>query len=173
MVSQWYYGRGSDISGPASGQELSDLADSGQLLRTDTVWQEGVEDGVKAGSMESLFTPVVVPSFVPGEIPNEIGLVEIGAQVEYARASVLTEQVLTPPAPVKPPPVSRARATAGKGAVIVGQDGKNVKFQMKCSTCGHQDTSWKTIAIPRGIARASFYCQKCRKKRDAEIHGMH
>jgi GYF domain 2 len=173
MVSQWYYGRGSDISGPASGQDLMDLVDSGKLLRTDTVWPEGVEDGVQAGSMESLFAPVVVSSFVPGEMPNEIGLVALGAQVEYARESVLTEQVETPPEVKKPAPVSRARAVAGKGAVIVGQDGKNVKFQMKCSTCGHQDTSWKTIAIPRGIARASFYCQKCRKKRDAEIHGMH
>jgi hypothetical protein len=166
MVSQWYYGRGTDISGPASQHELLELVNSGHLLRSDTVWQEGVEDGVKAGSMGKLFAAE------PGTIPNEIGLVELGAQVENGRASVLTEQTELPPEPKKPP-VSRARATAGKGAVIVGQDGKNVKFQMKCSTCGHQDTSWKTIPIPRGIARASFYCQKCRKKRDAEIHGMH
>jgi len=147
MVSQWYYGRGTDISGPASQQELVELVYSGNLLRTDTVWQEGVEDGVKAGSMENLFAPLAAASEAAAEVPESVV--------------------------VKSPPVSRARATAGKGAVIIGQDGKNVKYQMKCTTCGHQDTSWKTIAIPRGIARSSFYCQKCRKKRDAEIHGMH
>lgn len=147
MVSQWYYGRGSDISGPASGQELSDLANSGQLLRSDTVWQEGVEEGVKAGTMENLFAPLNAANEVAVAAPESV--------------------------PVKPPTVSRARATAGKGTTIIGQDGKNVKYQMKCTTCGYQDTSWKSIAIPRGTTRSSFYCQKCRKKRDTEIHGMH
>ena len=73
---------------------------------------------------------------------------------------------------VKPPPTRNARATVGKGAVILGQDGKTVKFRGKCTTCGREDTSWKTIAIPRGAIRASFFCAKCRKKRDIEIYGQ-
>ena len=64
--------------------------------------------------------------------------------------------------------VARLRAA---GAVIVGKDGTNVKFRMKCTACGHEDSSWKTMRITRGTTRSSFYCPKCRKRRDAEIHG--
>ena len=64
-------------------------------------------------------------------------------------------------------------AVAGKGAVIVSQDGATVKYRMKCTTCGHEDASWKSIPIPHGTARSGFFCRKCRKRRDAEIHGYH
>jgi hypothetical protein len=62
---------------------------------------------------------------------------------------------------------------AGKGVVIVGQDGATVKYRMKCSTCGREESSWKSIAIPRGTTRTGFFCPKCRKRRDGEIHGYH
>ena len=45
-MDQWFYGRGSDITGPVTGPELSGLAAGGTLLPTDTVWRDGVEDGV-------------------------------------------------------------------------------------------------------------------------------
>lgn len=138
MAMQWHYGRGSDISGPFSDAELSSLVASGDVLRTDTVWQDNVEDGVVAGTVESLFKTAPV-------------------QPEIAAAFKA--------------PTSTARATAGKGVIIVGQDGKTVKFRMKCTVCGHEDSSWKTIPIPRGVARASFHCRKCRKLRDGEING--
>jgi hypothetical protein len=89
---------------------------------------------------------------------------------------------LFPAAPVAPTAAApagyrtmttNARAVAGKGAMIIGQDGKTVKFRMKCTTCGKEDSSWKSIAIPHGVARAGFYCAKCRKRRDAEIYGYH
>ena len=48
--------------------------------------------------------------------------------------------------------------------MIIGQDGKTVKFRMKCTTCGKEDSSWKSIPIPHGVARAGFYCTKCRKR---------
>ena len=41
MTNQWFYGRGSDITGPVSSTELAGLAASGQVLPSDTVWLEG------------------------------------------------------------------------------------------------------------------------------------
>jgi hypothetical protein len=37
MADEWFYGRGSDITGPVTGPELSGLAAGGTLLPTDTV----------------------------------------------------------------------------------------------------------------------------------------
>ncbi len=56
--------------------------------------------------------------------------------------------------------------------MIVGQDGTTVKFRKKCTTCNHEDRSWQTIPIPRGTIRVAFYCPKCRKQRQVEIHGQ-
>jgi hypothetical protein len=66
----------------------------------------------------------------------------------------------------------KARATAGRGVVIVGQDGTSVKYRKKCTACGFEDSSWRTMPIARGTTRLSFFCPKCRKKRDGEIHGV-
>ena len=144
MADQWFYGRGSDITGPVSGPELSGLAAGGTLLPTDTVWRDGVEDGVPAGQVPDLFPAAATP-------------------VAPTPAAPAGYRTMT----------TNARAVAGKGAMIIGQDGKTVKFRMKCTTCGKEDSSWKSIAIPHGVARAGFYCAKCRKRRDAEIYGYH
>ncbi len=133
MVAQWFYGRGSDISGPVSGADLAALAAGGQVLPSDTVWRDGVEQGERAGD---------IPEFFPGVL-----------------AGTRSQK--------------KGRAVAGKGAVIVSQDGATVKYRMKCTTCGRDDASWKSIPIPHGIARNGFFCQKCRKRREAEIHGYH
>jgi transcription elongation factor Elf1 len=60
---------------------------------------------------------------------------------------------------------------AGKGAVIVGQDGTTVKYRKKCTTCGHEDSSWRSIPITRGTTRVSYFCPKCRRTCAVEIHG--
>jgi hypothetical protein len=145
MVAQWFYGRGSDISGPVSGADLAALAVGGQLLPTDTVWRDGIEMGERAGDVPELFPPDPAAAAVPNEVP----------------------------AGTRPAAQRRGRAVAGKGAVIVSQDGATVKYRMKCTTCGREDASWKSIPIPHGTARNGFFCQKCRKRRDAEIHGYH
>jgi hypothetical protein len=188
MNNQWYYGRGTDITGPVSGAELSNLAASGEVLRTDTIWREGIEDGVSAEDVKNLFQPVA--ELAPVDIAlQEVDFVNLGLEplTEDTSASVAVDviaesisTVVVPP-PAEPDPAipagtrpmsaRPARATAGKGAVLVGQDGKTVKFRGKCSTCGREDTSYKSIAIPRGLTRSSFYCAKCRKRRDVEIHG--
>ena len=135
MSDLWFYGRGSDITGPVSMADLTGLVAAGGVLPTDTVWRDGVEDGVPAAQVPQLFPPAALAGTRPA--------------------------------------TKNARATAGKGVVIMGQDGKTVKFKGKCTTCGHEDASWKTIAIPRGTARTGFFCSKCKKRRDGEIHGYH
>ena len=152
MPVTWFYGRGSDITGPVSGPELTDLVANGGVLSTDMLWQDDAEDGVLASQVDGLFptaaTEVVeaLPATIAGEWKGEMA----GTRE-----------------------VKKGRAVAGKGALLVGQDGKTVKFRMKCTVCGHEDSSWKTIPIPHGTARAGFFCRKCRKRRDAEVHGYH
>jgi GYF domain 2 len=146
MTDQWYYGRGADITGPVSGRELADLAAGGQLQPTDTVWQEGAEDGVPADRVEYLFSAAALIGDEPAPVAA--------------------------PAVIAPPPRKTGRAVAGKGVVLFGQDGATVKFRAKCTTCGREDASWKSIAIPRGTHRSSFFCPKCRKRRDVEIYGF-
>jgi len=90
----WYYSHDTKKIGPCSGRQMRDLADSGGILLTDTVWKEGIVKGVAAS-----------------------------------------------------------------------------KFRKKCTTCGHADNSWNTLPIRNGVMRAGFYCIKCRKHRDVEVHG--
>ncbi len=65
----------------------------------------------------------------------------------------------------------KGRAVAGKGAIIQGQDGVNVRFRKKCTVCGHEESSLTTMPIRQGIMRSPFYCRKCRKSRDVEVQG--
>jgi hypothetical protein len=148
MIDRWFYGRGVEIFGPVSGSELAQLANVGGVLPTDTVWKNDIEAGVPAHAVKRLFSP----------------------SNPQAAAEVEPVQPVPIPKPISPSP-RPARAVAGKGAVIVGQDGKNVKVRMKCSTCGYDDSSWKTIPITRGTTRLGFFCPKCRRKRDGEING--
>ncbi len=167
MAVSWFYGRGSDITGPVSGSQLSALALSGELLRTDTVWQDGNEHGVPGGKVRNLFPSAPTMEAEAITVISEPIAVEPETIVEEAVAPVAAAggQMAGTLVP------KRGRASAGKGAVIVGQDGTTVKFRMKCTVCGREDSSWKSIPIPRGIARSSFYCIKCRRRREAEIHG--
>lgn len=198
MPNQWFYGRGSDISGPVSGSELAELAASGEVLPTDTIWLGGRESGVPAAKVKNLFpakAPAAVNVSETGAGPSELLGVEASAVAEVAAPSDpagLGPQEPDPPAtPMagEPPPADTApaapaaarpaastrtaRATAGKGAVIIGQDGKSVKYRGKCTICGKEDSSWKSVAIPRGTARYSFFCPKCRKRQEVEIYGIH
>lgn len=146
MADQWYYGRGAEIYGPLSGWQVAELADTGGVLLTDTVWEDGSEDGVLASTIAHLFPA--------------------------AELAVSPEAVTVTVAPIPPlPPVRKARASAGPGASIVGQDGKTVRFVMKCTVCGKEDRSSHTRTIVRGTMRAGFYCSKCKKRRTAELTG--
>lgn len=160
MTSQWYYGRGSDISGPVTDRELFDLAARGEIVPTDTVWRDEIEEGVRAGIVKDLF-PVGESPVPAAEAP--VALTEVPEVAKAAEPA---------PTPLVPAPARSGRASAGKGAVILSQDGKTVKFRGKCTTCGREESSYKSIPIPRGTTRAGFFCTKCRKRRDVEIHGI-
>jgi hypothetical protein len=180
VTDQWYYGRGTDISGPVTGVELMALATSGEVLRTDTVWREGNENGVAADRVKNLFGPLAKGEAEvrpPGEDSPAAPAVP-GVEAEVAPSETADAPAAPVAAPPPPPaPVAAAprkgRATAGKGAVIVGQDGKSVKFRGKCLVCGREEGGYKSITIPRGTTRTSFYCAKCRKRGDIEIHGSY
>jgi hypothetical protein len=171
MADQWYYWHDSEILGPFSAAEFGALAASGVLLPTDTVWKGDDERGVAADRVQNLF-PAAVPVPTP---PIEIPPPDAPAEAQAAEKADGDAKEAAP-APrwdaARQPRASRARAVAGKGVLIVAQDGTTVKFRKKCTTCGHEDSSWKTIPIPRGTVQVAFYCPKCRKQRQVQIHGQ-
>jgi hypothetical protein len=152
---------------------MKELAACGSILPTDTVWKEGVERGVAASKVKHLFAPVPVsvPTAEAPAVQPEAPPPVVQPEPTEAKADV----PLAPPVPAAAAtwqvPARKGRATAGRGAVLVGQDGVTVKFRKKCTTCGHLDASWTTAPIRNGIMRAGFYCIKCRKHRDIEVHG--
>jgi len=189
VADSWYYSHDRKKIGPCSGRRMKELAASGGILPTDVVWKEGVEKGVAASKVKNLFAPP--PAVAPvGEVPALPLLTEIpvsapeppGVDVKVEPAAQTpTPEPAVPEAEPKPPAAeppsgwnSGARkglASAGRGALLVGQDGVNVKYRKKCTTCGHTDSSWNTMPIRNGVMRVGFYCPKCRKHRDVEVHG--
>jgi hypothetical protein len=176
MADRWYYWHDSDILGPFSTTEFGALAASGVLLPTDTVWKGDDDRGVPAHRVRNLFPAAALVSPAPAESPTaDAAAVPLAAT--QPTANTVGEAAAEEAAPRwdavrQPSPAGRARAVAGKGALIVAQDGTTVKFRKKCTTCGHEDSSWKTIPIPRGTVRVPFYCPKCRKQRQVEVHGQ-
>jgi hypothetical protein len=145
MADLWYYGRGADLFGPFSGWQVADLADAGEVRRTDTVWEDAAEVGVPAHTILHLFP----------------------AAPESAAAAA---PPATLPFAARMPATSR-RAVAGPGAVITGQDGRTVRFMKKCTTCGKEDRSTSTAVIVCGTMRSGFFCPKCKRRRSVEIQG--
>jgi hypothetical protein len=208
MADIWYYAHDGTKSGPLSGRQLKDLADTDHILPTDTVWKEGTARGVSAGKVKYLFTAALakvlsplVP-IVPAEAtmsppdttadnaarpdpcpcgspdgqsaPAPEATAPVEGEAELVPASAAADEAPPAAATTPPPlplPVRRARAIAGSGTEIVGQDGTNVRFRKRCVTCGHKDTSWQTMRIVNGLTHLTFYCPKCRKSRGAEIRG--
>jgi ribosomal protein L40E len=68
-MSQWYYARQGQRSGPVSAEQFKELASSGQILPSDSVWKKGMEKWVPAGSLKGLF-PKSVLSDVPPPPPS-------------------------------------------------------------------------------------------------------
>lgn len=164
MAHQWYYGHDATRHGPYSACELRALAADGRIGITDTIWREGVDRGQVAANVKNLFPPspaevrVPVPASTP--VPAEPESLASGAGAA--------------PAPLESPkkPARQARAVAGRGIVIVSQDGLSVWFKKKCFVCGFEDAMRGKMLIKRGSNRMSFLCHKCRKMRDAEFQGI-
>ncbi|HEX5245111.1 MAG TPA: DUF4339 domain-containing protein [Tepidisphaeraceae bacterium] len=64
--ANWYYAKGQTRLGPINGQQLKELAGSGQLQPVDLVWQAGMPQWAPAGNVPGLFGGAVPPIAVPG-----------------------------------------------------------------------------------------------------------
>ncbi len=180
MADEWYYWHDSEVLGPFSGRLLVGLAAVGEVLPTDIVWKNGVERGVPASTVRHLFRPesvdpaplVVAAVAAPSsDVANDREGPAAGPEsvVSSAEAGEKAQPWYCGPATIGS--TRKARAVAGKGAIIVGQDGSTVKFRKKCTECGYEDSSWRAVPIARGTTRVTFYCPKCRRSRPVEIHG--
>ena len=181
MADIWYYAHDDKRLGPFSSLQLRDLADAGDILTTDTVWKTGVEQGVRAMRVRHLFPlPEARPLEVAGDLPADFPNATAPSSVESSpdaspELRPLEEEV---PAPEKrdrkayqEAPARRRTVTGGKGVIIMGQDGTQVKFKKQCTTCQHIDSSSATMKITGGTMKASFFCPKCRKRREVELRG--
>jgi hypothetical protein len=175
MTEQWYYWHESEVQGPFSGKKLAALAAAGDILSDDIVWQDGVQDGVPAHRVRNLFA-APFPTLAIAAVECQSA-----PAAEAAEVTMGTGADVTVAAPVEETPKesydrghsksgSKATAIAGQGAIIVSQDGKTVRFRMKCTACRYEDSSWQSTAIVRGTFRKSFYCPKCRKSCSVQIH---
>jgi len=71
MADQWYYGAGGERHGPFSARQLQELAADGRIRPSDTVWKEGIDQGVLAHKVRNLFLPAQA-----GTAPVQSNLVE-------------------------------------------------------------------------------------------------
>jgi hypothetical protein len=100
----WYYTRARQPVGPVTFDELKELARSGQLLPSDRVWREGMDQWAAARSVEGLFpAPPPLPTEEPlpkrEEVTDSNETVPI--EVEEVPAEVTAE-----PEPIRPPVTS-------------------------------------------------------------------
>ncbi len=182
MADQWYYWHEAEVLGPFSGRLLVDLAAEGKILPTDIVWREGTEQGVAASLVKHLFAAAPAAVTAPAEPSSATDPSATPAAEPITRND---EPAAKPPGEISdavkempqswfsgaPTARTMRRATAGRGTTLIGQDGTTVKFRMKCTTCGHEDSSYRSLPITRGTTRVSFYCTKCRKNCQVEIQG--
>jgi GYF domain 2 len=191
MADRWFYAHDVNKIGPFSGRQLHDLAVSGQILPTDTVWKEGIHRGVFASKVQYLFlptpslaasvsasvpvSPVPSPCLPAASSPTSVGLTANVQPTAFSEDLQLVPEEKVPITPKPPnapqPPVRKRRAIVVKGAVIVNQDGVRVQYRKKCMVCSFEESSWSTMPIPNGMTRAGFFCPKCRKRQSVEIQG--
>lgn len=184
MANRWYYAHDDVKKGPFSAEQLRALADSGDILLTDTIWKNDMERGVLARKVDLLFSPGLAL------VPPESVLPPVSVVVSLPRADVPLASELFPekvpdllplnPVAKAPAPVGHAsqqqhivkrNARAVRGATIVSQDGEYVRFRKKCTTCAHENSSWDTMRIVTGMMKSGFFCPKCRKNREVAIQG--
>jgi hypothetical protein len=161
MAIGWYYASlGEKRLGPFSPTHLQELAAAGTILPIDTVWQEGNEKGALASRVRHLFARIAAPASVAVAPP--VVIVE-------SKPVLVPEHAAAPAKPTAKPAAKKGRATALKGADIVGQDGAYARYRKKCTKCGHKDSACHTIGITNKSFKADFFCPKCRKRCEVSI----
>ncbi len=132
MTDRWFYAHAGHKLGPFSGRQLHDLSSAGEILRTDTVWKEGVESGVLARRVRNLFSepaPATVlqvasrpqdpPVSAPGGQPPSARPVDTAAPAtEFkpvpGKSIEETGSAATPPTDVQPIPAKIELAPEGQ-----------------------------------------------------------
>jgi hypothetical protein len=179
MTDLYYYTHKGMQFGPFSAVVMREQAAVGGILLTDFVWREGTERRVLAAKVQHLFAGP------PADPPCESASSGSDARPGTDEPAVVVDEpaaaaaVLPPTVPVPnsarrvpaPMPVRKKRVVSIKGAILVSQDGSDVKFRKKCSVCNHEDSCRSSLKIPKGASRSTFFCPQCRKMRAVEIVG--
>ena len=76
MASRWYLGRNNQTEGPYSLEQLTLMANNGELLPADLLLPEGGQNWAPASSVPGIFlsvsaTPSLQPSPIPYKDPNK------------------------------------------------------------------------------------------------------
>lgn len=97
MASDWFYSRNGERRGPVSSSELRRLAATGQLLPSDLVWKEGMENWVRASSSSDLFPDASEPPAPPPpvDVPGGTRSAKETAKKIFERAESFARQVST------------------------------------------------------------------------------
>jgi hypothetical protein len=174
----FFYSRDDTKLGPFSARQLQELAAAGEILPTDTVWKEGLPQGVPANRVKNLFpvAPAETPpppeekpaDKVSGESRGGEPAAPNAAERRRAREEELAERKPPTPPPAKP---KVGVATAVRGAIVVSQDGSRVSYRKKCIKCNYEDTCRHQMPIRNGATRTTFFCPKCKKVRPVELQG--
>lgn len=183
MGDEWYYAQDHDILGPVSAERLKELAAGGQLQPTDVVWKNQSETGVPAAKVKHLFSaaPAEAPAGpvksvcevvlqAPSVAPAEPAPDQGPAPAEAMLAKNERPSAGDAPKPQQPA-ARKLRVISAKGAVVLSQDGKDVRVRKKCIKCGQDDRATTTLAIRPGAARTTFYCPRCKKLQPVEVQG--
>lgn len=71
-MTQWYYKKDGEKQGPVTSEQLKELATSGELQRTDSVWREGMIKWAKAKAIKGLFAAVANNPTEPPPVPPPV-----------------------------------------------------------------------------------------------------
>lgn len=185
MAPLFFYGRDSAQFGPFSATGMRELAAAGEILSTDSVWQQGVDRKVPASRVANLFAltapaalkealPSVPPRAEPrGPVTERQEITpsqeaDLAATVQAIHGTRPSEKA--PPAPQAPP--RKKRVISIKGGVLMGQDGVTAQFKKRCADCGWEDACRSSVVIRVGSTRVTFFCRPCRKSRTVEMQGI-
>src|SRR4051812_38579018 len=68
MSDLYYYTHDDQPQGPYSAREMRQMAASGEILHTDTVWKEGASLGLEAGKVGNLFPRLPIKAAGRGDV---------------------------------------------------------------------------------------------------------
>src|SRR5262249_4954016 len=151
-------GRDEEEYGPFTAAQLKELGTTGQVRPTDTIWREGMADPLPATKVKGLLPGTEAPAETPAgseasEVPASAAAAT-PAPVPKTVAETAADEKIALQARVQAE-AKKKRVISAKGAVILSQDGKEVRFRKKCIKCGKEDRSSSKMPIRSGTTRTS------------------